>query len=270
MAAEGMLTPKQAAAIAGVSASTVKRWAEEEGLPSVRTPGGHRRFTRSALEQWLHERHATAGVRTPEAWIEVLIGGRRHEVDARLLEARGRLGSWHAVADELGAVLDELGFAWREGRLGVGEEHRASAALARGLARIGDALPAAPEGRPVLLACLGNDEHTLGLSLAEVCVREVGLPVLWLGGRTPVADVERFVRAEALAMVALSASSASSASNDATDLADAAEHQLCALVAAGVADALGGTGPWPEAPTYGQRMSSFAAFHELLQRTGGG
>lgn len=266
MAAEGMLTPKQAAAIAGVSASTVKRWAEEEGLPSVRTPGGHRRFTRSALEQWLQDRHATAGVHPAESWIEVLVTGRRHEVDARLLEARARLGSWHAVADELGTVLDEMGDAWRDGRLGVGEEHRASATLARGLARIGDALPAAPEGRPVLLACLGDDEHTLGLSLAELCVREVGLPALWLGGRTPVADAERFVRTEAPLMVALSASSAS---NDAEDLTDAARRIGDACREQGAVLVLGGTGPWPETPEYGTRQSSFSAFHERLLRTRG-
>ncbi|MDZ7801441.1 MAG: helix-turn-helix domain-containing protein [Trueperaceae bacterium] len=266
MAAEGMLTPKQAAAIAGVSASTVKRWAEQEGLPSVRTPGGHRRFTRSALEQWLQDRHATAGLHPVEAWIEVLVTGRRHEVDARLLEARARLGSWHALADELGSVLGAMGDAWQDGRLGIGEEHRASEVLARGLARIGDALPAAPEGRPVLLACLGDDDHTLGLSLAELCVREVGLPVVWLGGRTPVADVERFIRTEAPVMVALSASSAS---NDVAGLAEATQRIGDACREQGAELVLGGTGPWPETPDFGTRQSSFAAFHELLQRTRG-
>ncbi len=34
----------EAAAIAGVSVSTLRRWADEGRLPSFRTPGGHRRF----------------------------------------------------------------------------------------------------------------------------------------------------------------------------------------------------------------------------------
>jgi len=39
-----------AAAIAGVSVSTLRRWADEGRLPSFRTPGGHRRFKVSDVQ----------------------------------------------------------------------------------------------------------------------------------------------------------------------------------------------------------------------------
>jgi hypothetical protein len=40
-----------------------------------------------------------------------------------------------------------------------------------------------------VLVCASDDDHTLGLSLAELCLREVGIGPLWLGRRTPVAEL---------------------------------------------------------------------------------
>lgn len=42
-----------AAAIAGVSVSTVRRWADEGRVPSFRTPGGHRRFRVADVQRTL-------------------------------------------------------------------------------------------------------------------------------------------------------------------------------------------------------------------------
>lgn len=44
------LTTGQAAALFGVTASTIKRWAEAGDLPHTRTLGGHLRFDRATLE----------------------------------------------------------------------------------------------------------------------------------------------------------------------------------------------------------------------------
>lgn len=43
----------EAAAIIGVHPATIRNWAQQGELPFRRTPGGHRRFRRSDLEQWL-------------------------------------------------------------------------------------------------------------------------------------------------------------------------------------------------------------------------
>lgn len=45
-----LLTPGETAALFRVKPKTVARWADEGRLPSVKTPGGHRRFRRSAIE----------------------------------------------------------------------------------------------------------------------------------------------------------------------------------------------------------------------------
>jgi excisionase family DNA binding protein len=43
----------EAAQIVGVHPATIRKWAEQGELPFRRTPGGHRRFRRSDLNQWL-------------------------------------------------------------------------------------------------------------------------------------------------------------------------------------------------------------------------
>lgn len=50
----------EAAEIIGVHPATIRNWAERGELPFRRTPGGHRRFQRSALQQWQASHRLTA------------------------------------------------------------------------------------------------------------------------------------------------------------------------------------------------------------------
>ena len=138
-----MLTTTEAAEVAAVAPSTIKRWADQGILSFSRTAGGHRRFERFAIERLLCEQPVSVSSGDPvaSAWVRCMVDRRRHEIDGRLLEARGRLGSWWRVADELAVALAEMGKQWECGRLTIAEEHVASDALARALARVGDALP---------------------------------------------------------------------------------------------------------------------------------
>ncbi len=47
---ERLLTPKQVAQRFAVDPKTVTRWARTGKLPSIRTPGGHRRYRESVVE----------------------------------------------------------------------------------------------------------------------------------------------------------------------------------------------------------------------------
>lgn len=49
------LTVSQVAAEFGVTAATVRRWADEDLLPATRTLGGARRFDRSVVEEKLRD-----------------------------------------------------------------------------------------------------------------------------------------------------------------------------------------------------------------------
>lgn len=275
------LTTADAAEVASVAPSTIKRWADQGMLPFTRTAGGHRRFERLAVEQLLREPSTSSIPLGPsrsgtpaadpakQAWIRCLVDGRRHEIDGRMLEARSRHASWCQVADELAAALGEMGRQWADGHLTIAQEHIASDALMRALARIGDTLPVRLDGPKCLLACTGQDDHTLGLSLAELCLREAGWTPLWLGRRTPVEEVIRLVKSgEVAGGVSMVALSASSIIDDARALRAIASEvgKACARHGAGLL--LGGSGRWPDRPRYGVRLTSFSAFRTHLAEAG--
>ncbi len=261
------LTTTQAARLAVVAPSTIKRWADRDMLPFSRTAGGHRRFERREVARLL--RRPFTGSMSDEdprirRWLRCLLDARRHEVDSLLLETRARLGDWCGVGDEVALALVELGRRWELGQVSIAEEHVAADCLSRSLARIGDALPAREGGSRCLLACASGDEHTLGLSLAELCLRERGWTAVWLGRHTPLSEVLRLVRGDEVEMVALAASGAR---HHAKALARIAAEAREACELHGVDLVLGGAGAWPNRPSYGHRMTSFTAFGDYLART---
>ncbi len=91
----------EAAEIIGVHPATIRNWAERGELPCRRTPGGHRRFRRADLEQWL-ETHRAA--RPTEALVVVqnALGRTRLEVGNR--EKLANL-DWYARLDEEGREM---------------------------------------------------------------------------------------------------------------------------------------------------------------------
>jgi excisionase family DNA binding protein len=50
---EDLLRPREVAAIFGLRTSTIARWAREGRLTPLRTPGGHRRYSRAAIRDVL-------------------------------------------------------------------------------------------------------------------------------------------------------------------------------------------------------------------------
>lgn len=266
-----LLSSQEAADLLGVGLSSIKRWADEGLLPCVKTLGKHRRFTRRDVEQL---RQVQAGKAPSEpnlppgqarSFIEVLL--RSHtpqEVEARLLLTRSELGCWWMVAEQLGGILVELGALWQSGNLSIIEEHIASERLARSVARVSEWLPVSPDAPRALLATAEGDDHTLGLTLVELCLRELGWLTVWSGRRTPISELVRGITSPRHA-VRLLAMSASQTSDDARGLAKQAEALGSACQKAGVALVLGGSGRWPENPRHGVRLRSFGEFCTLVR-----
>jgi excisionase family DNA binding protein len=48
--------PLEAAALLGVGVALLREWADAGDLPCLRTPGGHRRFRRSDVEELIRSR----------------------------------------------------------------------------------------------------------------------------------------------------------------------------------------------------------------------
>jgi excisionase family DNA binding protein len=256
---DDLVSTRDVAKMAGVGPTAVKRWADTGALPCVRTAGRHRRFRRLEVERFLREHAGGAATDEMGRWLEALLGeGESRAVEAQLLARRAALGAWHRAAEEVGGAVIELGERWRAGQVSIIEEHLASERLARALARIIESIPVDPAAPRCLLACAEGDEHTLGLALAELCLREAGWMTLWAGRRTPVSELERL--AGAVEMVALSASAASSDERELRREADALGH---ACRAAGTSLFLGGAGRWPDRLAYGARLETLEALHRV-------
>lgn len=53
------LSPTEAAALIGVHPETLKRWADLGEIPSMRTPGGWRRFRKTDVDAFIDARRTT-------------------------------------------------------------------------------------------------------------------------------------------------------------------------------------------------------------------
>ena len=125
-----------------------------------------------------------------EPWVGALLeASEPRALEALLLAERARTGAWHRVAAIAGKALGEVGRLWSAGAVTIFEEHQASERLSRALARIADGLPLDPEAPRAILICAEGDDHTLGLSLTELVLREAGWISIWAGRRTPLAEL---------------------------------------------------------------------------------
>lgn len=260
-----LLTSAEAAALLGVSPSSIKRWQEEGLLPCVRTAGHHRRFERSVVERFRIEQASEdpslVASSAAGEWLDTILATEdSHALEARLLDERARLGSWWRVAEGLGPVIAEIGTRWIDGTLSVVEEHLASERLSRALSRVCERMPVASLAPRALLATAEGEDHTLGLSLVEVTLRELGWRTLWAGRQTPVAELVRTV-GSMQPPLRLLAISASAASTNARALAAQAKRISEACRTANVALTLGGGGHWPEVLPHGTRLRTVEGLH---------
>lgn len=263
-----LLTSSQVAKLLGVAPSSVKRWTQSGLLPCETTPGKHRRFTREQVENFARfHRELRRGepVHEATAWTDLLLKVESsYELQSVLLAERGRQSSWHAVADHMGLVLEELGARWARGEISVLDEHRASERLARALAWCAESIPVSHEASIAFLATPEGEEHTLPLNLAELCLREAGWNVIWGGRSLPTPEIVRAIESHKLELVGLTASKSCA---DVKALSDQARLLGAACARTGAHLVLGGSGAWPEMPEYAEhvhRLRSFGGFHEFL------
>ncbi|HJL20561.1 MAG TPA: helix-turn-helix domain-containing protein [Sandaracinaceae bacterium LLY-WYZ-13_1] len=260
-----LLTSTEAAEFLGASPTSIKRWADEGILPCVRTAGRHRRFSVEDLERFRRERMGAPEPESPaegvEAWIEDLVEGRPYRVQARLFEARSELGSWRAVCDRVGEIVTVLGDKWSRGELSVAQEHVASERLIRALARVGESLPLPPDAPKALLLTLEQEEHTLGLALAELALRELGWQPVFAGRGTPLDGLGELVDTQRIRLVAVSAAVSS---NDPELMRRRADELGDVCRKRGIVLVFGGRGAWPEPPPYGTRLHGFQRLRDVV------
>ncbi|MEM6963058.1 MAG: helix-turn-helix domain-containing protein [Myxococcota bacterium] len=258
-------TSSAAARYLRVSAASVKRWSDAGLLECEKTAGKHRRFSKEALDSFQRRRGqseeepvATASARETaliDEWLEELLEvSDSHAIDALLMRERNRLGRWSSVAKSLGSVVTELGARWARGDLNPIDEHVATERLSRALARTAQWLPNAKDAPTCMLTTAEGDNHTLGLSLLEVCMREAGWMTVWSGRRTPFANLDTAIERYNIDLLAVSASAISSEPHE---MRLQAEGLGRILEPRGVDLILGGCGSWPDPPPYGLVIRDF-------------
>ena len=103
------ISTKKAMELLGVGSTTVKRWADDGTLASMRTPGGHRRFRRDAVERLLRQQPATGKDFEIDEWIKLLTEESDVlKIRGEIYQLRDQLGGWYRAADFLDNVMREI------------------------------------------------------------------------------------------------------------------------------------------------------------------
>ncbi|MGQ9914781.1 MAG: cobalamin-dependent protein [Thermogutta sp.] len=199
------LSPKQLALASGISESTVKRWCDRGLLPTVRTPGGHRRIALGEALRVLRDQNtplvrpellglpafSAKTARTVQQSVDELTDALQ-EADADrcriiLLELR-RLGfSVAEIGDAVVApAFERIGQAWECGKLEIYRERAACGLFSEVLAELDRLLPDSPSDQPLAVGgSLSHDHYRVASQLVRLVFREKGWRALHLGAHLP-------------------------------------------------------------------------------------
>jgi excisionase family DNA binding protein len=102
------LSLAEASRLLGVHFTTLRRWADAGSAPHFRTPGGHRRFRKADLEQWMGRTESTGLVPAHDVLVRSAVGFARHEMSQQQISRE----PWHAAfVEEERRAMGETGRA---------------------------------------------------------------------------------------------------------------------------------------------------------------
>lgn len=208
----------------GVAPATLRTWARRYGLgPSGHEAGEHRKYLPQDLAKLIMMRRLiVAGVSPAEAAeqalahkgklnLEQIVKGvhdRSDVVDAIVIAAQsldhnfveallrqeisqfGVIDSWHEV---MVPVLVIVGDIWAQTGEGIEVEHLLSESMTNVLRDLSRAIKSPINPRPVLLASVGEELHTLALHALTAALAELNIECQVMGARTPLAAISTVV-----------------------------------------------------------------------------
>jgi len=260
-AADG-LRIAQVERLTGVGAHTLRAWERRYGVPVPDRSGGRQRMysladvdvirrmqslsvqgvaLRRAAEQALRESANRSGEVPTDGGrltrlLDALLGFDEPRATSLWFETMDGRDLLEAFEGSVTPLLTHIGEGWHDGRVTIGQEHFATAFI-RGrlevLARQVTPLAGAPV---VLLACLEDERHELGLLMLSVLLRFQGLRTIYLGQDVPMEALLRTVEDVQPAVLALNATMAEGARHLPTVVrATASAAPLTRVVFGGVA-----------------------------------
>ncbi|MDX5411274.1 MAG: MerR family transcriptional regulator [Thauera sp.] len=161
-------------------------------LDHGRRPAGIVRASAEELARMLDEclcpPDAAAAARD-DSLLQLVRLHRSIELNAALRKALMKQGLQRFVADTVAPLAAAVGEAWMRGEVDVPEEHLFTEQV-QNVLRSAIGAHAVAGGRPrVLLTTFPEEEHVLGLLMAEAMLVPEGASCLSLGTRTPLADI---------------------------------------------------------------------------------
>jgi MerR family transcriptional regulator, light-induced transcriptional regulator len=207
-----LLSTHAVAAMLDVAETTVKRWADEQIIPCIRTPGGHRKFplrevvhfaekngysldgsrpppmTQEQVEQLEFGVHTRNYSRIAGVFREEALQADRKGLLTLLLYLYKRHIPPATIIDEvIRPAFEVIGTLWEEGTLEVHQEHAASHAVIESLSRMSSEIyHKGPNGLTALCACLEGELHEIGLRGLSHSLEYQGWNVRYLGANTPL------------------------------------------------------------------------------------
>lgn len=208
----------------GVAPATLRTWARRYGLgPSGHEAGEHRKYLPQDLAKLIMMRRLiVAGVSPAEAAKQALshkgslnleqivetVHERSDVVDAIVSAAQsldhnfveallrqeisqfGVIDSWHEV---MVPVLIIVGDIWAQTGEGIEVEHLLSESITNVLRDFSREIKSPINPRPVLLASVGEELHTLALHALTAALAELNIECQVMGARTPLAAISTVV-----------------------------------------------------------------------------
>jgi DNA-binding transcriptional MerR regulator len=213
---EELLTVSAVARRLGVAPATLRTWDRRYGLgPSIHEAGEHRRYcTKDLAKLMLMRRLISAGVspsdaaeqaKTHKGEIKLNSIVREFEVredvvagiDKALqafdiafveeslrteLDIHGVEITWHEI---IVPTLIAIGEAWQSSGKGIEIEHAFTEVLKKILRERALNAQTPVNSNPVILASIGEEQHSLPLHALEAALAEMGIRTHFLGARTP-------------------------------------------------------------------------------------
>ena len=110
------------------------------------------------------------------------------------LSARGITNTWNEV---LVPLLIIIGDEWADSGTGIETEHLVSEIIKRLLQEANASVQNPVNARPVLLACIGEEMHSLALYALGAVLSERKIATQFLGARTPIEAISAVVKRSA-------------------------------------------------------------------------
>ena len=275
-----MYTIRQAAALTGVSADTLRAGERRYGVPrTARSDGGYRLYDDHAVDQVRRMRTLVDGGQaaaqaaetvlgsdageaawSPVEFVEAVIAGptSEEELSRRLLLALESGPLAHAADAWLMPMLRLVGEAWMAGRLTPAQEHVISAAVIRRLSIAYERLPGHPGVPPVLVGLPAGSRHEIGALTFALLLRQAGYATVYLGQDLPVESWTHAVASwrPAAVVLAVLGSDHESATQTLRALTDAAPTLPVFVGGPFVGEAPGGAQVLP--PSFAAAVAAFA------------